>query len=77
MSNNIIIGIGLAIIVVGVVMILSSGADFSNLPLNDFTASFGGAEVTASYISPEDQTTMTSGFAASIEDYWLLWLEQE
>lgn len=66
MSNNVVIGIGVTIIIAGIVIIFSSGADLSNLPLNDFTARFAGAEVTATDISPEAQTTMMSGFVVSI-----------
>jgi len=66
MAKGIVIGIGLVIIIAGVVIVASSGVDFSNLPLQDFTARLGGAEVTATDISPEAQTTMMSGFVVAI-----------
>lgn len=66
MSNSVVVGIGVAIIIAGVVIVFSSGADLSNLPLNDFTARLGNAEITATDISPEAQTTIMSGFVVSI-----------
>lgn len=66
MAKGIVIGIGLVIIIAGVVIIASSGVDFSNLPLLDFTARLGDAEVTATDIPPEAQTTMMSGFVVAI-----------
>lgn len=62
MAKGIVIGVGLVIIIAGVVIIASSGVDFSNLPSLDFTARIGSAEVTATDITPEAQTTMMSGF---------------
>ena len=68
MAKGIVIGIGLVIIIAGVVIVASSGVDFSNLPLQDFTARLGNAEVSATDISPEAQTTMMSGFVVAIID---------
>ena len=66
MAKGIVIAIGLVIIIAGAVIVASSGVDFSNLPLQDFTARLGDAEVTATDISPEAQTTMMSGFVVAI-----------
>jgi len=66
MAKGVVIAIGLILTIAGAVIVASSGVDFSNMPLMDFTAKLGDAEITATDISPEAQTTMMSGFVVAI-----------
>jgi len=65
-SNKGVLILGVILVIVGIWLIFSSGANFSNLPLLDMTAKIGSAEIMATDISPESQTKMMAGVLISI-----------
>lgn len=66
MSNTGIIIGGFVIVFIGIGLIFTTGVDLSTLPIMDFTSKIGGAEFTATEISPQAETQLMSGIVIAI-----------